>query len=243
MILLFDIGNTSIKMAIVKNNEIVKRYVFSTQLLVKGDDFYLLILPLLSNHNFKHAAIASVVPSKTLELKKMIKEHFDLEALVVEQGIKTGVKIVADNPLEVGADIICASARYEKALIIDLGTAIKYLYVDNNALLGVVIGPGLETSLKALTDNTALLPHIEIKAPKTILGRNTVHCMQSGITYGMVSQIEGMIEKIEKEINKKVPVYITGGYSEQIYPLIEREVTYVPNLVLEGLLKILNKNI
>lgn len=230
-------------MAIVKNDEIVKRYVFSTQSLIKGDDFYLLILPLLTNHNFKKAAIASVVPSKTNELKNMIKEHFDLNALVIEQGIKTGVRIITDNPNEVGADIICASARYGSALIIDLGTAIKYLYVDNNALLGVVIGPGLETSLKALTDNTALLPHVEIKVPKTILGRNTVHCMQSGITYGMISQIEKMIEKIEKEIKKEVPVYITGGYAESIYPLIEKEIKYVPNLVLEGLLKILNKNI
>lgn len=242
MILLFDIGNTSIKMATVKDNKIVKRYVFSTQLLVKSDDFYLMILPLLSTHQFKKAAIASVVPSKTIELKKMLQEHFDLEPLIVEQGIKTGVKIVADNPLEVGADIICASALYESALIIDLGTAIKYLYIDKNALLGVIIGPGLETSLKALTDNTALLPNVEIKVPKTVLGRNTVHCMQSGLTYGMASQIEGMISKIEQEIKKEVPVYITGGYAEVIYPLINKNIKYIHNLVLEGLLKILNKN-
>lgn len=243
MTLLFDIGNTSIKMAIVENDEIIKRYVFSTPLLVKSDDFYLRILPLVKDLRFKRVAIASVVPSKTEELRKMVKDHFSIEAFVIKPGIKTGVKIIADYPLEVGADIICASARYPSALIIDLGTAIKYLFIDNNSLLGVVIGPGLETSLKALTDNTALLPHIEIKAPKTILGKNTIHCMQSGITYGMVSQIEGMIHKIEKETRKKVPVYITGGYAEKIYPLIEREITYVPNLVLEGLLIILNKNI
>lgn len=242
MTLLFDIGNTSVKMAIAKNDEIVKKFVFSTNSFHKGDEFYLLIYPLLNSYKFTKAAVCSVVPEKTLEVSEMIKEHYDIDAFILEPGVKTGLKIVADNPLEVGSDIICASALYDDGLIIDLGTAIKYLYVKDKTLLGVVIGPGLETSLKALVDNTALLPKVEIKAPKTVLGRNTVSCMQSGIVYGLVSQIEGMIQRIFLEVKTEVPVYITGGLSKIIYPHIKYEIKYIPDLVLEGLIKILNRN-
>ena len=243
MILLFDVGNTALKMAFVKEDEIIKTYLFSTDVLKKADDFYLLIHPLISKYIFKKAAIASVVPHKTKELREMILKHFYLKPFVVEPGVKTGLKIIADNPLEVGADIIAASVLYQNALIIDLGTAVKYLYVKNNTLRGVVIAPGLETSLKALVDNTALLPNVEIKVPKTILGNNTVSCMQSGLVYGLVAQIEGMIKKISLEVNELPPVYLTGGYSELVYPLLEEEVIYESKIVLLGLLKILKKNL
>ncbi len=244
--LLFDVGNTEVKMGIYKDNKITEKYRFVTNPNISEDEFYLIIYPIIGKYVFKKIAISSVVPNITRMLRTLSVRRFFVEPLVVEQGVKTGLKIIADNPQEVGADIICASVRasqYGKnALAIDLGTAIKYIYVSNNALKGVIISPGVEISMRALTENTALLPKFEIKVPKKVLGSNTVECMQSGITYGIASQIDGLIDFVKNEVKEDFKIVFTGGLAPLIMPLIKHDSIYDENLVLEGLIEIVNKN-
>ena len=131
----------------------------------------------------------------------------------------------------------------EEALIIDLGTATKYLYVKNRTLLGVVITPGVMVSIKALVSNTALLPDVEIKVPNKVLGNNTINCMQSGATYGVASQVDGMIKRIRKEVNNpNLKIIATGGLAKVIVPLCEHEIEVDDLLTLKGLLDIYGRN-
>lgn len=244
--LLFDVGNTEIKMGIVKEDKIALKYRFTTNPNLSEDEFYLLIYPIIESYTFRKIAISSVVPKLTMMLRDLSKKRFYIEPLIIAPGVKTGLKIIADNPQEVGADIISASVKAgdfsKSALVIDLGTAIKYIYVADNSLKGVVISPGVEISMKALTENTALLPHFEVKTPKKVLGSNTIECMQSGITYGIASQIDGMIERIKEETHDDFLVIFTGGLADTIRPLIKHPSIYEAHLVLEGLLKIVKKN-
>jgi type III pantothenate kinase len=244
---MFDVGNTELKMALAKNNKIIHKYRFSTNPNLSDDEIYLNLYNLVKDYTFTHFVVASVVPDITYKLKAIAKKHFFLEPLILEVGTKTGLKINADNPLEVGADIVACSVGSfqvaEKALVVDLGTAIKYLYVANNTLTGVVISPGIEISLDALTSNTALLPKIDLKVPKKILGTNTVNCMQSGVVFGTAAQIDGLIERIKLEVNSDFKVIITGGLAELILPVLKTPTIYKPYLVFEGLLEILAKNI
>ena len=170
--LLFDVGNTEVKMGIYREGKIIEKYRFMTNPNISEDEFYLMIYPLIDKYIFKKIAISSVVPNITRMLRMLSLKRFYFEPIVVEPGVKTGLKILTDNPQEVGADIICASVRassYDKnTLVIDLGTAIKYIYVSNKALKGVIIAPGVEVSMMALTENTALLPKFEIKVPKKV---------------------------------------------------------------------------
>lgn len=246
MILMFDVGNTELKMAIAKNDEIIKKYRFRTNPDISDDEMYLSYYNIIKDYAFSYIIIASVVPSITFKLKNIAKKYFFIDPLVIEQGTKTGLKIIADNPGEVGADLVACSVRasnlYKRSLVIDLGTAIKYLYVENKTLNGVIISPGIETSLNALTQNTALLPNIELKTPDKVLGYNTVNCMQSGIIYGTAAQIDGLIKRIEEEVKEDFQVILTGGLAEFLWPVLKTEVDHQPYLIFEGLLEILNKN-
>lgn len=248
MTLMFDVGNTELKLAISnEKDEIIEKYRFQTNKNLSDDELYLKFYSLVLNYKFKHIVIASVVPLITSKLRNISKKYFFIEPLVVEVGTKTGLKIIADNPSEVGADLVACSVGaanlYKNSLIIDLGTAIKYLYVKNNTLTGVVIGPGVEISLKALTENTALLPDVELKTPKKVLGLNTVNCMQSGVIYGTAAQIDCLVKRIKKEVNEDFNVIITGGLAELLLPVLETKTEHRPLLIFEGLLEILKRNI
>ncbi|PKK92513.1 MAG: pantothenate kinase, partial [Tenericutes bacterium HGW-Tenericutes-6] len=140
----------------------------------------------------------------------------------------------------------CAAAALEAiktpVLVVDLGTAIKYIYVKNKSILGVIITPGVGISIKALVGNTALLPDIDIEVPKKVLGTNTISCMQSGVTYGVAAQVDGLIERIRDEVNENFAVILTGGLSQTIAPLCKHELTRDSDVVLNGLLNIFNRN-
>lgn len=246
MTLLFDVGNTELKIAIMKNDEILNKYRFKTNTNLSDYELYLSFYNIIKDFIIKKIVISSVVPDITYKLREIAKKHLFVSPLVVETGTKTGLKIIADNPKEVGADLVAcsvgASLHYKNALVVDLGTAIKYLYVKNNTLSGVIIAPGMEISLNALTKNTALLPKIDLKVPKNILGNDTVSCMQSGILYGTAAQIDNLVKRIKTEVGEDFNVIITGGFAETLLPILETKVDYLPNLIFEGLKEILNKN-
>lgn len=246
MNLLFDVGNTELKLGVADDSKVIKVFRFSKFHDKSIDELYLSFYLIFDDYDFKKVGISSVVPEMTSKLRALALEYLNIEAVVVEPGVKTGLKMKADYPAEVGADLICGSVAASKlgknVLFIDLGTATKYVYVENNTLSGVVIAPGVEISMNALVSNTALLPTFELKAPKTVLGNNTVTCLQSGIIYGTAAQIEGLVGKIKKEVNKDFLVVMTGGLSVLFNNLLDIPFVDSKNLVLDGLLEILLRN-
>lgn len=247
MILLFDVGNTTIGLALVENDKIIKTYKLNTNLTKTADEYFIDIKQLFDINKIKDIAIASVVPQVTRILNEISKKFFNIEPLIIKLGTKTGINIKTDNPKEVGADIICVAAgvanNNKSSLVIDLGTATKYIYVKKNILSGVIITPGVKISIKSLVGNTALLPDIDILVPKKVLGTNTIECMQSGVTYGMAAQVDGLIDRIKQEVKEDFDIFITGGLANIIIPLLNHQVTYNSQLIFEGLYKIYQLNI
>lgn len=248
MKLLFDVGNTTIGVALVNDNDkVIQSHRLNTNLTKTADEYYLDINQLIKIDKVNSIAIASVVPNITKILTTMITKFFNKDPFIIEPRAKTGLQVITDNPKEVGADIICTAAavvdKEKSTLIIDLGTATKYIYVRKNAIIGVIITPGVRVSIEALVGSTALLPEIDIKVPKKILGTNTVECMQSGVTYGVAAQVDGLIEMIKKEVNEDFEIYVTGGLSKIIIPLLEHKTIVEPNLIYMGLNEIHKKNI
>ncbi|QWB95381.1 type III pantothenate kinase [Mycoplasmatota bacterium] len=246
MILLFDVGNTNVSIGISDGFKIIDTYRLNTIVTKTADEYYIQMRNIIDFDQIKHVAISSVVPRITEKLIEISKHHLNIEPLVIGPGVKTGINIKTDHPREVGADLICAAAGTiafdHPTIIVDLGTAIKYIYVKNKTIKGVVITPGVAISIKALVGNTALLPDIDITVPKKVLGTNTVTCMQSGVTYGVAAQVDGLIDRIKEETNEDCKVILTGGLSGTIAPLCKHELTRDPDLVLKGLYEIFLKN-
>ncbi len=247
MILLFDVGNTNISIGVSDGFKIIDTYRLNTIVSKAADEYYIQLKNLIDLSEIKEVAIASVVPRVTEKLIEISEHHLNITPLVIGPGVKTGMNIKTDNPREVGADLICDAAgitRFDKpTLIVDLGTAIKYIYVKDKTIKGVIITPGVSISIKALVGHTALLPDIDITVPKKVLGTNTVHCMQSGVTYGVASQVDGLIDRIKDETGEDFYVILTGGLSETIAPLCKHDLERDPDLVLKGLYHIFTKNI
>ncbi|MCD4827183.1 MAG: type III pantothenate kinase [Acholeplasmataceae bacterium] len=246
MFLLFDVGNTNIFIGVSDGFKIIDTYRLNTEITKTSDEYYIQMKNIIDFTIVKHVAISSVVPRITEKLKEISKKYIGLDPLVVGPGVKTGLNIKTDHPREVGADLICDAVGLDEdidnALIVDLGTAIKYIYVKNKTILGVIITPGVSVSIKALVGHTALLPDIDIEVPKKVLGTNTIHCMQSGVTYGVAAQVDGLIDMVKKEVNEDFKVILTGGLSTLIAPLCSHDLTVDVDIILKGLLKIYNKN-
>lgn len=245
MILLFDVGNTNIHVSKVIHDTLSTQYRIKTSSNISSDELYDKLKSYIGTDKVTGVGISSVVPSVTKILQELVKTYFHVEPLIVKAGVKTGLLIKTDHPQEVGADLICASvyAKGQKhQVVVDLGTAIKYLYIDDVTLRGVIITPGIDISIKALVGGTALLPDIHIEVPKHVLGTNTTACMQSGMTYGVASQIEGLLKRIKKEIQHEFDVMLTGGMAPMISPILDYPHTLDDHVVLKGLYDIYKRN-
>lgn len=247
MLLLIDIGNTDIVICNSDFEKIKSCTRIKTRDNRTPDEYNILIRSLISCNEIKAVVISSVVPTVTNYFKITFNKYFNINPIIVESGIKTGISIKTSSPLEVGSDLICDALGYSDnyegdGLIIDLGTASKYIYVSNRQFLGCIISPGVKTSLDALVNKTALLPEIDLLAPKKVLGNNTIECMQSGIMYGKAAEVDGLIRRIRKEIGKDLNVVATGGLAKLIIPLCEENITLDQNLLHKGLLSIFHKN-
>lgn len=247
MILLFDVGNTNVTIGLADKKRIIKTYRLNTEVAKTADEYYVALKSLFDPSDVTAIAISSVVPRLTEKLRTIADQHFKITPIVVGPGIKTGINIKTDYPREVGGDIICAAAGVDSSkkpvLVVDLGTANKYIYIKQKVILGVVISPGVNISIKALVGNTALLPDIDLEVPKKVLGTNSISCMQSGATYGTSAQVDGLIERIKTEVDEDFDVVITGGVSGMIHPLCHQPMALDPDVVLNGLLNIYQRNI
>lgn len=247
MILLVDVGNSNIVFGFSDGKEIINTFRFKSLTDITTDEYYLVIKAMLDKYEVDDVIISSVVPVITSALKKLFVKYLKKNPIIIGPGIKTGIELKCDDPKTVGADMICdcagAMKYFNEAIIIDLGTATKYIYAKNNKFLGCSISPGVSISMKALVNNAALLPQFELITPKRVLSTNTINCLQSGVLYGASSQVDGMIDKILNELgNKDIKIIATGGLSKVIIPLCSHDIKMVDNLTLYGLLEIYYKN-
>lgn len=222
MILVFDVGNTNIVMGAYQDSRLLKHWRIRTDNQRTCDEYGVLIKSLFDYDGLDLAAveavaISSVVPSLTMEMEWMADKYFSCRPLLVGPGIKTGLAIKYDNPREVGADrVVNAVAAYHKyggnLIIIDFGTATTFCVVNEKGeYLGGAIAPGIKISMEALFARAAKLPRVELVRPRSLIGRNTVASMQAGIVYGFVGQVEGIINRMKKELGINPRVIATGG--------------------------------
>jgi len=254
MILAIDIGNTNIVIGKYDGESLIYVARMVTDPHKSESEYAVSIKSILSldkNNSDKidGAIISSVVPPLTQNIQKAINMLYNVEALIVGPGVKTGINLQVDNPSQVGADLICACVgafnKYDSpSLIIDMGTATKIMVVDEKGtFMGVSIAPGVEISLKALSGGTAQLPQISLDAPSRVIAKNTVECMKSGVVFGNASMLDGMIERIEAETGMTTTHIATGGYSRAIVPHCKNKITIDDNLVLDGLCTLYYKNV
>lgn len=247
MVLLIDIGNSNIVFGFSSCGKIVETFRLKSYTNKTSDEYYLLIKPMLNLYKVDAVIISSVVPVITSAIKKACYKHLKKEPIILGPGIKTGVELKVDDPKTVGSDIICDVAGVynyaSEAIIIDLGTATKYIYTKNQVFYGVSIAPGVSVSMKALVDSAALLPSVELVCPKKVIGKSTISCIQSGVIYGAASQVDGMIDRIIEEMNcTDAKIFATGGLSSLIVPLCKHNINLVPELTLIGLDRIYSLN-
>ncbi len=253
MILTADIGNTNITLGVFKGDEPVCISRLSTQRHRTTEQYAIELKAVFEleniNYNFDGAIISSVVPELTRSFKQAIKKVSGCDAIVVAAGIKNGLKIATDNPKELGADLVAgavgAISQYElPCLVMDLGTATKISVIDENGVFkGCTIAPGIGISLDALSLRTSQLPAIELSAPEHTIGTNTIECIRSGTVLGNAAMLDGMADRLEKELGKKIKTMVaTGGLAKEIVACCEKEIIFNKDLVLQGLLTIYRKN-
>jgi len=253
MILAIDIGNTNIVLGGFVGDELNFVARIATNANKTEDEYATKIRSILAIHNvdksvIEGAIISSVVPPLNSVMKKAIKFVYGVDPIMVGPGIKTGIKIHCDNPASVGADLICACVAAHHiygspSLVIDMGTATKIMVIDNEgAFIGVSIAPGVGMGLKALSSGTAQLPQIGLEAPKSVIGKNTVDCMKSGVVFGNACMIDGMIDRFNDEMGANLPIFATGGLASTIIPHCTHQITLDENLLLKGLNILYNKN-
>lgn len=247
MLMAVDIGNTNMTIGIFDGDNLLKSFRLNTKNKRTSDEYGFLLNSCLFNihkdcNDIHDCIISSVVPKVMHSFVNAIIKYLNIDPIIIKPGIKTGVNMNVDNPKEVGADKIVdaagAIATYGgNCLILDFGTATTIDYIDeNNTLCGGIIAPGIEISANALYNNAAKLPEVEIKKPEKVLGKNTIHCMQSGIVYGYIGQIEYLIKKMKKEINKdNIKVIATGGLGRLISEETDEIDIYDVNLTFKGL--------
>lgn len=244
MLLTMDVGNSNIKFGVFNQSKLIDSFRVSTDNKKTGDEYGAIIHSLLSKKGVTFADIdgvimSSVSPTMNYTLEHMCKFYFGVTPLIVEPGVKTGINIRYDNPKELGADrivnAVAASINYGgPCIVVDFGTATTFSVLNgNNEFIGGAICPGVKTAVDALVSNASKLPRIELEKPSKVIGKNTIHNMQSGIIYGFIGLVENITRLMKKELNcNEALVIATGGMSEmmansdrKVIDIIDRDLT------------------
>jgi type III pantothenate kinase len=241
-----DVGNTNICVGLLSGRQIRASWRIRTDLGQTPDEFFVTLAQLLTTHGMQSsqvdgAVVASVVPPLSDVVVSGISRRFGVDALTVGPGLRTGISIRMDNPREVGADrivnaVAACELSPEGAIVVDLGTATTFDCVSpRGEYLGGVIAPGITISADALVRRTAKLPEVTIVRPETAIGRNTEASMQSGIFFGYVALIDGLVERIRGELRFDPQIIATGGHASALAEASTTISRVEPDLTLLGL--------
>ena len=256
LLLAVDVGNTNIVLGVFdlarSGAPLIASWRLATSRERTVDEYGLSSMALMRHKglepaDIQHVVVSSVVPPLHPVLDAWLRVYFHSDPLWVEPGIKTGLKVLIENPAELGADrIVNAVAGLERfpapLIAVDFGTATTFDVVNaRREYLGGIIVPGLKISAEALTQRTSRLPRVEIAEPERLIGRNTVQAMQSGLFYGYVGMIDGIMERLLKEYPDSTTV-ATGGLAKVVVPASRFKMNLEPDLTLEGLKVLWHKN-
>ncbi|HXA28118.1 MAG TPA: type III pantothenate kinase [Candidatus Angelobacter sp.] len=246
MLLAIDVGNTNVVLGVFEGEELVADFRLHTDERATGDEMGLLIVGLLGSRailpeRISAVVVSNVVPILSRPIEELSQHYFKLAPMIVGPGIRTGMRILYEDPRQVGADrIVNALAAFRRyggpAVLVDFGTATTFDAISPNGdYLGGAIAPGIVISLDALVSHTAKLTRVELAAPPTVVGRNTTQSMQAGLVFGYVGLIEGIVARMKAELGDGARVIATGGLAELIAAETAVIDTVDQRLTLDGL--------
>ncbi len=254
MLLTIDMGNTNINFGVFEADEILFLSRIATDTERTSDQYAVEIINIFKLYGFEPkliegAIISSVVPELTSTLVEAIEKLTGHSPMILGPGLKTGVNILTDNPAQVGSDLIAGAVAAKlmyplPCFVVDLGTATKISVIDENgSFLGCTISAGISISLDALADRTSQLPNINLLAPPSVIGKNTIDSMQAGTVFGAAAMIDGLCDRMEEELGRPAgSIVATGGLSDKIVRNCRHKVLYNGQLLLEGLKIVYYKN-
>ena len=251
MLLCIDIGNTQTVLATFERDKIVHSWRIKTDSRSTADELALSFKGLLAGDSVQITGVAacSTVPAALRELRTMLTRYYgDVPALIVEPGVRTGVQLAIDNPKEVGTDrVVNTLAAYHlyggPAIVVDFGTSTNMDVIsERGEFLGGAFAPGIEISIDALASRAAQLRKVEPVKPRSVIGKNTVECLQSGIVYGFAGQIDGVVRRMIAELGSVKAVVATGGLAPVVIGECETVTHHEPMLTLIGLRMVYDKN-
>ncbi|AIO19640.1 Type III pantothenate kinase [Candidatus Izimaplasma bacterium HR1] len=246
MIILVDIGNSNIVVTRHDGADFSTMYRYNTDKTKSVDEYFVILKDII--FDAKAFVISSVVPELNIIFKNLVQKYLNLDAMFIGPGVKTGIKIITDNPKEVGSDIVSSAAavteNYSKnAIVVDMGTATTFTLIEEKVIKGVAICAGLVTQKNAVVGNASQLSQFEFRTPTKALGSNTIDALNSGLIFGNSEMIKGMVKRIKQSTKKDVEVIITGGASRFVKDVLQTEnFIFDDLLLLKGLLVIYNKN-
>ncbi len=254
MLLAIDVGNTNTVMGVFEDDVLRHSWRIKTDARNTADELALIFQGLLADIAVSGIAACSTVPAVMRELRTMLDRYYPkLPTVLVEPGIRTGVSVLTDNPKEVGTDRICNTAAafhlVEGAcIVVDFGTSTNFDCISARGdFLGGALAPGIEISLDALAARAAQLRKVELVAPRSPIGKNTVESLQSGILYGFAGQVDGMVRRLSRALAPQDPdsihVIATGGLATLVVDHSETVTRYEPELTLIGLRLIFERNV
>jgi len=246
MLLAIDIGNTNLTLGLYQGEKLGPHWRLATDHARMPDEYGLTLLGLLERANcdddcLTGIVLASVVPQLTGRVVQACREYLKHEPLIVDTGVKTGIRIRYEDPKAVGADRVADAVAVMKlyggpACVIDFGTATTFNAVTKDGdYLGGAITAGVNLAAEALYTHAAKLPRMDLQRPPSVIGRNTVHAMQSGLLFGYVSMVEGMVARFRSELGSDMKVVATGGLAEVVAKETDMIDVIAPWLTLDGL--------
>ncbi|HVE74772.1 MAG TPA: type III pantothenate kinase [Mycobacteriales bacterium] len=250
MLLAVDVGNTNTVLGVFEGEQVAHSWRIQTDARATADELRLTFQGLLEGVTVTGIALCSTVPAVLREMRTMLGRYYaDIPTVIVEPGVRTGVPLLFDNPKEVGADrVVNTLAAHHlwggPVVVVDFGTSTNLDVVSaKGEFLGGALAPGIEISVEALASRAAQLRKVELVEPRSVIGKNTVEALQSGILYGFAGQVDGLVRRVVAELGGQATVVATGGLAPLVIGHCETVSLHEPDLTLIGLRLVFEKNV